>query len=238
MWTHLVWKRSKATSWMVSYMIVFTADGICACFMHSFSFFCVHDRGSWNRIKWKGGNDNNNSRVDVRWRVGEKDTWGWTSCTQVEWNTRRRVRGKWVWNRKVTNQPTNIMFGCGMIWDGGEQLSWRSGGKNESEENVKVVSTGRKKTEEWRQTVILELGVSPEEGCWWTYLVQKPGVGTKHGKNRRKADRTRKRHHHPVWNVTVIGPLTWLHHRRFYLAWGLVLHGVKPSAIRDRGASP
>ena len=134
MWTHLVWKRSKATSWMVSYMIVFTADGICACFMHSFSFFCVHDRGSWNRIKWKGGNDNNNSRVEVRWRVGEKDTWGWTSCTQVEWNTRRRVRGKWVWNRKVTNQPTKIMFGCGMIWDGGEQLSWRSGGKNESEE--------------------------------------------------------------------------------------------------------
>jgi len=33
----------------------------------------------------------------------------------------------------------------GVIWEGGEQLSWRTGGKNEIEENVEVGSTDLEK---------------------------------------------------------------------------------------------
>ena len=36
-------------------------------------------------------------------------------------------------------------FGLGTILYGGEQLSWRPGGKNEIEEDVEVDSTGEKK---------------------------------------------------------------------------------------------
>ena len=36
-------------------------------------------------------------------------------------------------------------FGLGTIWDDGEKLSWRPGGKNEIEEDVEVVSAAGKK---------------------------------------------------------------------------------------------